>query len=243
MSTGQTQKYLLYAIGEISLVVVGILIALQVNNWNEQRKIDTLENEYLQGLQDEFVMNLRMVERLMNQNNINLKHALMVADLIGPDPIEIPEDSIALLLASSLQAELQFRPSSGILTEIISSGKLSIFNNNDLKKSLASWEGLLQKVRFQEDEEHGRIRKRIFNLLMEQGNFRMLATASLGDSFGFGPTRFKPNNFRLLSSQRFENELIGFIATGRYLNDGYYADLKSEIEFILSIIDLELKAN
>ena len=35
----KTSKYLKYAIGEIILVVIGILIALQVNNWNENRKL------------------------------------------------------------------------------------------------------------------------------------------------------------------------------------------------------------
>ena len=38
METGKTSKYLKYAIGEIILVVIGILIALQINNWNETRK-------------------------------------------------------------------------------------------------------------------------------------------------------------------------------------------------------------
>jgi len=38
MSEGKTKKYLLYALGEILLVVIGILIALSLNNWNEERK-------------------------------------------------------------------------------------------------------------------------------------------------------------------------------------------------------------
>ena len=38
INEGKTTKYLKYAIGEIVLVVIGILIALQINNWNEQRK-------------------------------------------------------------------------------------------------------------------------------------------------------------------------------------------------------------
>lgn len=38
METGKTGKYLKYAIGEIILVVIGILIALSINNWNEQKK-------------------------------------------------------------------------------------------------------------------------------------------------------------------------------------------------------------
>ncbi len=47
METGKTGKYLKYAIGEIVLVVIGILIALQINNWNESRK---LQNEELKLL-------------------------------------------------------------------------------------------------------------------------------------------------------------------------------------------------
>ena len=43
METGKTTKYFKYAIGEIILVVIGILIALQINNWNENRKAKTSE--------------------------------------------------------------------------------------------------------------------------------------------------------------------------------------------------------
>ncbi len=39
LSEGKTGKYLKYAIGEIILIVIGILIALQINNWNEARKL------------------------------------------------------------------------------------------------------------------------------------------------------------------------------------------------------------
>jgi len=44
------RKYLLYAVGEILLVVIGILIALQVNNWNEERKSANLKHNYIESL-------------------------------------------------------------------------------------------------------------------------------------------------------------------------------------------------
>ena len=47
LSEGKTGKYLKYAFGEIIIVVVGILIALQINNWNEHRKIKNAEIEIL----------------------------------------------------------------------------------------------------------------------------------------------------------------------------------------------------
>ena len=50
ITEGSFSSYLLYAIGEILLVVVGILIALQINNWNEQRKLNVNEQALLQQL-------------------------------------------------------------------------------------------------------------------------------------------------------------------------------------------------
>ncbi len=47
MNTGQNSKYLKYAVGEILLVVIGILIALQINNWNEKQKLNVYEIKIL----------------------------------------------------------------------------------------------------------------------------------------------------------------------------------------------------
>ena len=50
LSKGKTGKYLKYAIGEIILVVIGILIALQINNWNERRKFKNVEKTVLTNI-------------------------------------------------------------------------------------------------------------------------------------------------------------------------------------------------
>jgi hypothetical protein len=55
-------KYLTYAIGEIILVVIGILIALQINNWNENQKKSILENQYLIRLKEEAKWNIQQIE-------------------------------------------------------------------------------------------------------------------------------------------------------------------------------------
>ncbi len=53
MTKNKTGKYLKYAIGEIVLVMIGILLALQVNNWNENRKLDNKRQEYYSQLLDD----------------------------------------------------------------------------------------------------------------------------------------------------------------------------------------------
>ena len=56
-------KYLLYAIGEIVLVVIGILIALQINNWNEDRKTRAFEKEMLTDIHKAVEVNIRQLQR------------------------------------------------------------------------------------------------------------------------------------------------------------------------------------
>jgi hypothetical protein len=67
METGKTAKYLKYAIGEIILVVIGILIALQINNWNENQKVDALKKSYYSQL-------LQDLEKDTAYININIKY-------------------------------------------------------------------------------------------------------------------------------------------------------------------------
>lgn len=57
LNTGSTGKYVLYAVGEIALVVVGILIALQINNWNEDSKARIREVALLEELKSNLLVN------------------------------------------------------------------------------------------------------------------------------------------------------------------------------------------
>ena len=62
LNTDKTTKYLLYAIGEIALVVIGILIALQINNWNEWRQERSIEKIVLGDIEDNLRRNADQIE-------------------------------------------------------------------------------------------------------------------------------------------------------------------------------------
>ncbi len=61
MEKNKTGKYFKYAIGEIVLVVIGILIALTINNWNESRKVDIRLNAGLQELKSELLADVELI--------------------------------------------------------------------------------------------------------------------------------------------------------------------------------------
>ena len=64
-----TGKYLKYALGEILLVMIGILLALQVNNWNEQRKDLLEEQKILAQLKIEYEKNLLQLDEKMSMHD------------------------------------------------------------------------------------------------------------------------------------------------------------------------------
>ena len=73
METGKTGKYLKYAIGEIILVVIGILIALSINNWNEQNKSIAKGKEILVDVKENIEFNTIQFQKdiELNKNVLN----------------------------------------------------------------------------------------------------------------------------------------------------------------------------
>ena len=74
LQENQFPKYLLYAIGEILLVVLGILIAFQINSWNDARKSKNLEKQYLINIKNEINASLIKLDESINFNTVTLKH-------------------------------------------------------------------------------------------------------------------------------------------------------------------------
>ena len=86
LSEGKTGKYFKYAIGEIILVVIGILIALQINNWNEQRKENIKEQALLKRLEKEFNSNQKqLLGKIESRNDIIQKSSRLLTFFNEPE--------------------------------------------------------------------------------------------------------------------------------------------------------------
>ena len=99
IESGKTKRYILYAIGEIFLVVIWILIALQINSWNQNRKNQIQEHYYLENLQEELLDNLEQLDDLVEFHNAQLHNANLVLNFLSEDTIvnDIEELHTALI--------------------------------------------------------------------------------------------------------------------------------------------------
>lgn len=80
---------MLYAIGEIILVVIGILIALQINNWNENRKKNIEETKILINLKNEIINNQEELTATIENHKFVLEKVDELSRLMNPNPKEI----------------------------------------------------------------------------------------------------------------------------------------------------------
>lgn len=72
------RKYTLYAIGEIFLVVIGILIALQINTWNEKRKSNLKELKILKDLKQTLILDYPLLERSIDGNTKSIESCQII---------------------------------------------------------------------------------------------------------------------------------------------------------------------
>ncbi|MBT8300633.1 MAG: hypothetical protein KJO63_04835 [Maribacter sp.] len=153
MENGKTSKptlsagrYLKYAIGEIILVVIGILIALQINNWNETRKMDIKEAIYLSDLKTDLKQSQTSLNRVIKKTDGVAKTIDTLVALIKTNNEALTAPQIDSLTIRSTGFTV-LMPSEGVINDIIGSGKLDMIKNNVLRNKIASWEADLRMIR------------------------------------------------------------------------------------------------
>lgn len=132
-------KYLLYAIGEIVLVVIGILIALQINNWNLERQFRKKERAYLQEIQN----NLRQDSlRLQAVVDFNKNKRTIVADMlfVFADSLTNKERfEIFNKNANNFTYYEVFDPVKTAFNNMLSAESIALIENTALRESLSTY--------------------------------------------------------------------------------------------------------
>ena len=201
---GATSKYILYAIGEIALVVIGILIALQVNNWNEHRKQQLEEQVILQSLREEISENQQTLQAAALRAENVRKACLSILPHIGPsEPLitKAESDSLMRFMTARITAEV----SQSILNDLLVSGRIHLIQNNELKQQLTAWVSIYTDEIL---EEQGYIihftQNQIIPFLIEKYSF---ATEETKREIGH-ESSFEMDHREIYRSTKFENLVL-----------------------------------
>jgi hypothetical protein len=141
----KTGKYFKYAIGEIVLVVIGILIALQINNWNQERQFQNEEKIILKNIHTEFLGNRNALKLGLEENNQGCKASITLLNLVGQNRELIQQQNLDSLMYVMLETG-SFRPSQNTISDLLQSGKLQLLKNESLKNLLYKWTRNLKRT-------------------------------------------------------------------------------------------------
>ena len=143
LTENKVSKYLLYAIGEILLVVIGILIALQVNNWNEGRLERKEETEVLKSVKKDLgntIEEFRFLNQIREKVLAGTRGLFLAAGTEGVKGQEL----------DSLIGLTFYRPTfnnkQGAITLLFTSGKINLIQNDSIRELLLSWPGLIDDM-------------------------------------------------------------------------------------------------
>jgi len=145
MEKNKTGKYLKYALGEIVLVVIGILIALQINNWNENKKLFNKTQTYLNALNTEIETNISNLNIYIETTHSDIvESATTLANLHSEEAVRFNDSLLRLTLETrpiykSLMVNSTF-------DDLINSGVLENLNNTDLKNKILTINPLIESI-------------------------------------------------------------------------------------------------
>ena len=242
-------KYCLYAVGEIILVVIGILIALQVNNWNIERKDVAQEQRTLFQLKKEYTANLKEI-----QSKIETRETIIssIYTLLGYSAkgLEKPHLAVVHLNWQRTYINPTYDGVAGVTEGLFNSGRLYLISNEELRERLSNFSGEVSKVT--EEEQFF-----VSNVLPEYMhyfvfNYDRAQMTFLPENYNFLPSEVMSEQTtnlgrlkRLVSSE----EAYDFGHKGKLIatmDSNEYSRLLSDaviLNFLRDILDIHMTAN
>lgn len=241
-------SFFLYAIGEIFLVMVGILMALQVNNWNEDRKNSNKEQAILVQLKKEYESNLLQLEE-----KITMRFEIIATceDILHSiDHPETIEEDVLFNKIGILTLDPTFDP---IINDLMNSGNLQLIKNIELKNKLSNWTSDVQSLKEMEIEWQKMTLQINFPFIVGLNIYRDVAhnqykdtkvpiyiiDRSLNDKLNIGKSKKKPDLDKIINNPEIES-IVARAITSNYLTNLQSHALKNRINEILNLLNQEI---
>jgi len=219
IAENKLRKYVVYAVGEIMLVVIGILIALQLNTLNENKKNRGYEREYLLRIKSDLNKDLTELEGHFKSDTLKLNSATFLGRLMHSDTIETKPEIILNHFFSNFRLNW-FEGKNVVFDEMKSSGKISLIVSDSVRNKIQNYYRLFDEVIKQENLNIGFIIK---------SNERISASVNIGPFIEFGMPKRWNASAKQLTMNDFSNIFNNFSKNQKSLFSENYSLMKQQI--------------
>jgi len=220
---------------EIFVIMIGILGAFMLNNWNETRKDLIKEQLILQNLHKNLVFNLGELNRTQ-ESTIKGYNALIKPEFSKHTTYEV--DS----LLGVIEEYFTYDPATGVIDEIINSGQLNIIQNEELKNQVSNWSRIMTDTQKNLDIADDHLYNVLIIYLMENTNNipRQVYLFNLTKLPKIPPSNFSSDYKPLLTSLKFEN-LVNQHAWNLIWIIHEYNNIRTYLETTISLLENEIQ--
>ena len=248
LSENKFSKYLLYAVGEIILVVIGILIALQINNANENRKTRAAETSYLERLMVDLKDNKTLWQETIDRKQKQLEAAHVFLNL----RFSKNQDTVMRTLpyTTALGAWEGININQVTFNEMVSSGTLNIISNDSIKIKLLSldklYKAILNRQELLQEEYSTLLLTPVMNILntsnlipLDPVQGKIIKRRFSGEETRQYANQFKKEMITLVNDKAFMNGVIGitFNAPPQFQE---FNQAQKEVTDLIQLINKEL---
>ncbi len=237
----KVSKYMLYAIGEIVLVVIGILIALQINNNNETRKAREKELNYLTNIKSDLQLNINEIQNYIDIRTKRVASANNVIEHFEGKPLtNLNEFNNAIV---NIYTWRKFYQINNTFQELTNSGNLALISNDSIKNTLLNIETLYKKLKY--EEEHFRYDAEV---MLYEPSYEILDLNPIVKNYTYQMSNGRAGKNVNLPKANFElmlkdlKQKNGFVMASyefTFMN-AQLKEMKSKCEDLIEIINIEL---
>ena len=240
----KVSKYILYAIGEILLVVIGILIALNINNNNELKQQRDKELNYLKNIKTDLKLNIAHLNDYITKRETAINSAnTIIAHYEGKPITDLKEFSRHTV---NIYTWRKFFQINNTFQELINSGNLALISNDSIKGTLLNMESLYKVMK--DEEAHFRYDAEIllyepsYNIMdmnpIVQNYMHYVSNGAVGDDRELSRKEFDA----MLNDTKQKNGFVMSVYQFTVMNQ-QFLEMKSMCEQLILLIDKEVASD
>jgi len=238
LAEGKTTKYVKYAIGEIFLVVIGILIALQINTWNQNRKDGIEERAILENLLENLKLAKQQSESLLSEET-DLKKLLIYVLGVEANSVEVDTRTISDAMFKTAVWDLQSDlPTINAYDNLKNTNKLSLIKSKNISEKFNDLDFRFNKLNNVLEDRLSVHQIRIDDIFENNINFMPIVKTNVTE---INILNESTNNYNEILSDKRTRNLLGMKLDFTQDVLVFRENLDAEIENLIALIESELR--